>query len=855
MKKILVCFLCVVIALATVQTPIWSYEGQPLGKNVAYNRNVKVSNSFGTNDYNKPEFLTDGNLSRGYQSACVYASDTNRFYDPQTWSIDLGKTYTIDTVVLYWESAAAKKYKVYTSETSAEGSWKIAATEEVGAKGKFKYVFQSTEARYVKIELEERAMEQYGYCLYELQIFTVGSVEEKEMPNLAKSANVTASSDDGSNPAVNAIDGNSDTMWRTTYYQDDTKTDEEKADENLTLQWNTPQTFDTIKIKWNGGYMKGYKIQISADGKEWSDLYEVTNGKAGEYRCIQMEKVVTTSYLRLQGTTFGEYCFEIYEFEVYNQTNIPVEKINLNFTNVKLNLDKEADKSVALEYNLAPSNTSQKEMLWSSSDENIAKVKDGLVTGNSVGRAVITLTAKNNPSVKAQCNVSVSKELDKTKITTKRTGKNIQVTWNKVNHAASYILTRINKSAGIITNVYNGTATSYEDTELLSGKYVYTVTAIVNENEPDADLYSDSVSTESEEVLIPEDVTGIEVLSEYQHVSMFVGGSEQIKYMVLPLNATNQKVEFKSLNENIAIVDENGVITGVSEGNTSVILTTEEGHFTAECTIHVDEIDVKNVDRISEKSIVMDINQTYQLLIHIEPENATNKTIQWSSNNMAVVSVDNNGLIKAKASGYAIITATAVNGKKTDFYIEVKSPVSAIQLNYTEISIYPGEAFLLNAEVFPNNASDKTIRWITANDTIASVDERGNVIGKIIGTTYISALSADGTIVANCTVNVIKKPMTRPAKVKLKSVKKKGQKVTVKWRKVLDAAGYIVYMKTGSGKFKKIKTIKKAKIIKYIKILQRGKKYKFKIRAYKLDEGEKVYGSYSKIKTVKINKG
>lgn len=64
--------------------------------------------------------------------------------------------------------------------------------------------------------------------------------------------------------------------------------------------------------------------------------------------------------------------------------------------------------------------------------------------------------------------------------------------------------------------------------------------------------------------------------------------------------------------------------------------------------------------------------------------------------------------------------------------------------------------------------------------------------------------------------------------------------------------GYVVYMKTNSGKYKLVKTIKKAKTVKCVLKLKKGKKYSFKVRAYKLDEGNKVYGTYSKIKKVKM---
>lgn len=850
MKKLVACLLSVATMVATLYTPAFAYEGQPLGRNVAYNRTVNVSNSFNTNEYNKPDFLTDGNLERGYQTACVSSNKDNPYEDPQTWSMDLGRSYEIDKVVLYWENAAAKKYKIYVSENKTD--WMEVASEEAGEKGRFKYDFAPTNARYVKIELEERTMEIYGYCMYEWQIFTVGSVEEKEMPNLAENATAVASSDDGENSAEKAIDGDEGTMWRTEYIQDPTVTDEEKANENITLSWNSPQTFDTVKVKWGGGYMKGYKLQISDDGETWTDMYEVTSGIASEYRNIRLKEAVTTTHLRLQGITFGAYCFEIYEIQVYDQTNVPVESINLNYTSKKLNLDKEEDNKVELEYNIAPSNTSQTDVVWSSSNEAVAEVKNGVVAGKSVGRADITIASKDNPNVKKTCVVYVSKELDKSKVTAVRNDKNINVNWTKVAHASSYVLSRYNKSTGIVNDIYEGTDTTFEDKDLTSGKYVYTVKAIVDENAADANLYSNSVSEESEAVIIPESVTGIEVANDYQHMGLFVGGSGKIRYSVLPSNATNTNVTFKSLNEKVAIVDANGVVTGVSEGNADIVITTEEGGFEAKCTVRVDGIDARGIERVGDKTVTMGLNQTRQLQVKITPSDTTNKNVQWTSSNNSVATVDSNGVVISKNSGSTIITATTHNGLKTEFFIEVETPVTNITLNSNEINLNPGGTFKLDATVNPSNASNKNIKWISANESIATVDQSGNVTADVAGTTYISAVSADGKVVATCTVNVSKPVVTKPAKVKIKSAKKKGKKVTLKWKKISDAAGYVVYMKTNSGKFKAVKTVKKAKTVKAVISLKKGNKYSFKIRAYKLDEETNVYGAYSKIKKVKM---
>ena len=101
---------------------------------------------------------------------------------------------------------------------------------------------------------------------------------------------------------------------------------------------------------------------------------------------------------------------------------------------------------------------------------------------------------------------------------------------------------------------------------------------------------------------------------------MFVGGSQQIKYGILPANATNTNVTFKSLDEKVATVDKDGVVTGVSKGNTKVIVTTEEGGFTAECTVNVDGIEIKGFERVGGRDITLERIRlvSYRLVLHLK---------------------------------------------------------------------------------------------------------------------------------------------------------------------------------------------------------------------------------------------
>ncbi len=847
LKRIFAGFMCLILATSIVQISTFGYEGQPLGENVAQNKIVKVSNNVATDDYNKPEYMTDGNMSTRYQAGRGAAGTTE---DPQTWYVDLARVYTIDTVTLYWESAAARKYDIYVSQTNKDGSWTLVSSETNGSEGKHKYTFDAVDARYVKLELKERVYEEYGYCLYEFQVFTLGSVDEKETTNLATSATASASDDDGANSASNVNDGNMSTMWRTKYFEGDDRTDAEKAAENITLSWKNEQTFDVIKVTWSGGYMKEYKFQTSTDGVNWEDLYTVTNGKASETKKIKLDKAVTTSYLRLQGVTFGQYCFEVKEIEIYDETNIAVDKINLNYSKVKLNIDDE--NKVKLKYNVNPSNASNANVTWTSSNEGIATVNDGLVTGVSVGRVTITATSVSNPGVKATCEVCVARELEKSVVTANVTNKSANISWTKVSHADSYILVRVNKNRATESVVYQGEALSYTDEDIVPGKYYYYVIAVVDENDANADLYSNSTSEASADVIIPEDVTGVEILNANKYMGLFVGDTGAISYAVLPYSATNKNVTFKSKDEQIATVDENGIVTAVGAGNTEIVVTTEEGNFSETLNVHVDDIEITGLKRVGNTTVNLEVGKTNQFEVTIEPSNATKRDIIWSSSNKSVAEVDNNGKVTAKAPGSATIRAMSSNGYLVEYTVNVKLSATRITLSKSSMTVYIGRTQRLTAAVYPANSSERNLKWVSSNDTIATVDANGNVKGILEGVVYISAMTNDERIVATCQVTVIKEPVTPPSKVKVKSLKKSGSKVTLKWKKVNGAVGYVIYMKTNKKSYKKVKTITKAKTVKYTKKLKRGNTYSFKIRAYKLDDGDKVYGAYSKVKKIKL---
>ena len=152
------------------------------------------------------------------------------------------------------------------------------------------------------------------------------------------------------------------------------------------------------------------------------------------------------------------------------------------------------------------------------------------------------------------------------------------------------------------------------------------------------------------------------------------------------------------------------------------------------------------------------VGQTYTLLATINPTNAKNKTIKWTSSNPRIVKVDAKGKITAVSAGTTKITITTVDGnKKATCSVIVNNPiikVTAVSLNKTADSLIVGETDTLLATINPTKATNKAVAWTSSDDNIATVDNTGNITAVSAGIAIITVTTEDGSKTATCTVTV-----------------------------------------------------------------------------------------------------
>ena len=267
---------------------------------------------------------------------------------------------------------------------------------------------------------------------------------------------------------------------------------------------------------------------------------------------------------------------------------------------------------------------------------------------------------------------------------------------------------------------------------------------------------SDACWVDSVYIGAPPAVTGIEVLEQ---LDIPVNGTGTVAYSVLPENAYNKNVSFESADAGIAAVNANGVVTGVSAGETTITVTTEDGGFTGACTINVYNQAVTGVT-IEPSEAELTVGSSTKLTATVLPENASNKNVVYSVDDESILSVDQDGNVTGLSLGTATVTVTTEDGG-----FSASAEINVIPVRVTGVSISPKSASIalgctvqLAASIKPSNAANKNLSWSVSDETIISVDDRGTVTGLSLGTATVTVTTEDGGFSASAEITVYYAP-------------------------------------------------------------------------------------------------
>ena len=224
-----------------------------------------------------------------------WASNRN---DNEWFMLDLGAPKTVGQIRLDWEAAAGKEYVIQFSNDGKNFTDVYQVTD--GRRGAREFInLKPQETRYIRILGKKRAS-QFGYSLWEVMVYPATD-------NLVFGATATASSTDQNLPPEKAIDGRETTRW----------TSRRNDNEWFTVDLGTAKNIGRIVLKWEYAAGKEYTVQLSEDGKNFTEVFHKKDGKSKA-----TENIVITPrnarYIKIQGIKRATpYGYSLWEVEAY----------------------------------------------------------------------------------------------------------------------------------------------------------------------------------------------------------------------------------------------------------------------------------------------------------------------------------------------------------------------------------------------------------------------------------------------------------------------------------------------------------------------------------------------------------
>ena len=436
-----------------------------------------------------------------------------------------------------------------------------------------------------------------------------------------------------------------------------------------------------------------------------------------------------------------------------NGYNFTLITTGINLDKLELTLDvNESSKYVAI---LSPykvvDNTS---LSWQSNNPGIASVDaNGVVTGITEGKATIIVKGSNGLSASSEVtvtninapitNVSLNRsdlEIKKDSssplratVTPKETTDDKTLTWESNNPEVATV-----SSTGVVTARKPGNA-------------IITVR-------------TSNGLTDTCNVTVISQITSIHL--NLTAITLDEGVSQTLRATINPSDTTDAKtLTWKSSNEAVATVDQEGKVIALKEGVATITAMTVNGR-RAECKITVNKpsenIPIKSVS-LNKEALTLEEQQAETLVATINPSETTDDTtLTWKSSNEEVATVDSQGKVTALKEGSTTITVTTTNGKEATYKVTVTKkpvPIESVSLNKEALTLEEQQAETLVATINPSETTDDTtLTWKSSNEEVATVDSQGKVTALKEGSTTITVTTTNGKE-ATYKVTVTKKPV------------------------------------------------------------------------------------------------
>jgi len=442
------------------------------------------------------------------------------------------------------------------------------------------------------------------------------------------------------------------------------------------------------------------------------------------------------------------------ETDKSDNKKMTIHKLDINKTAEKVELKiSETNKNITdadiSSFKITATTNATTGITWKSSNISVATVDaNGLVTIKGNGSAVITASL-NGYDINEKCTLNVDYKCKKIE------AEATKVTLAKDEMAKPYIKVKVTPDNAKVKKL-NWVSSNSNIVEVVSSStsYVTVRAKEIGNATLTATTTDGSNLTLKIDINVINPITGLN--AKAKTITLNNGETKSSGITSTPADAT-EKIKYTSSNTNVAIVDQNGLVTAKSPGTAIITGSTEYNGLEISVIVKVGTPLISiSLNKTSETLLV---GSTTQLKVSYNPENTSDsKNIIWSTTNSNVARVDANGLVTAKSAGTATITAETNDSKKTAtckiIVKEAEIAITKVTLNKTNITMEPGNQSTLIATISPNNTTqNKTIIWSSSNTNIATISSTGIVTAKGAGTATITAKTTNG-LTATCKIVV-----------------------------------------------------------------------------------------------------
>lgn len=349
---------------------------------------------------------------------------------------------------------------------------------------------------------------------------------------------------------------------------------------------------------------------------------------------------------------------------VVSSNYIPVNGISLNKSNLNLTINS----SEKLTSNVSPSNASNKDVTWRSSNNSVATVdSNGKITAKKIGTTIITVSSSGYTST---CTVNVVDTIELKEITINKTtlrlkeknSETLKITFNPSN-ATNKKITWKSSNSNIATVDNNGTVKAIKPGSA-------TITAVSNDG---GYVATSKVTVEA----LSKKVTGVSL--DKKEIQLVAGEEGTLKATINPSYAENKNIKWESSNEKVATVKD-GVISAKRKGTTEIKVITEDGEKEAICKVTVTSPPIKSIS-FKEKEKTIYVGNTETLLTVNEPTNSEIDNPIWTSSDEKVVKVENGKITGLKVGESTITVSNKDKTIQATINIKViKKPVEKLNI-------------------------------------------------------------------------------------------------------------------------------------------------------------------------------